>query len=417
MESRKRAIFFVFASAIVITTLYSCVLFVFFEFRIDGEESYDDIAKNLITGQGYVYKPGDPPALWRPPLYPLLLAGNYAIFDSSDLPVIIVQVLLNGVTCSLIYLIAAAVFDHRTGFFSALGTACYPFFSYYVVRLLSETLFILVLGILVLLLIKAYRTLQVRDFFLVGFLQGLGSLCRASLQFLPLLVVAGLFLKAKNPRIVAVNIFIMFFAMALPILPWTFYNYHTTGKFILLGTGGGYNFWLGNHVPTDGLDLDQLSGEKLQLFTQALDRISEGKQPYISIENDKKFSRQAFREIMNSPLGFIKMLFKKLFRFWFSPFSPKYQWMLPILLLIQSIILVLAAVGMLFSIKEGKDGFVLLLVILYFVGIHTLVVSTFRYSLPIMPYVIILAVYGVQRLWCSAERDKNDAKRLSNAPV
>ncbi len=381
----------------LIKVTYCILIFYFFDFNI-AEEFYDEIAMNLISGHGYVIQQGHDPNLFRPPIYPFFLAILFKSFGLSYYSVVAVQIVFDITTSLIIFSIAKSVFDQKIAFFSSIGFALYPFSSYYTARILTESMFTLLLSFIILYLLKAFQTKSNKDFFLVGLLLGIGILCRFSLQFFPLVILTGLTILYGYKHRYWLKCLLLIAGVCLAISPWTLRNYQITGSWLILGTGGGYNLWLGNHIPTDGRDNDELEGEKLQLLKDSISEITQGKGDQFSAENNRRFFKEALKGIRDNPSGTMVLMIKKAFRFWFSIFHPDHRWFSWFLIPIQGLILTLASLGIYFSIKERKEIFHPLSIILYFNLIHAAVAATFRYSIPIMPYVIMFAVYGVHRL-------------------
>jgi len=72
-----------------------------------------------------------------------------------------------------------------------------------------------------------------------------------------------------------------------------------------------------------------------------------------------------------------------------------------VLVVVHMPILLLAAVGAVASARAGKPTMPLLLIVAYFVVLSTVVpVTTFRYAIPIMPYVMMFSAWGLKELAC-----------------
>ena len=386
---------FLFLFAIVIKIIFSIIILHFLEPNI-AEEFYDDIARNLLNGNGYVINEGESPNLWRAPVYSFFLAGIFFFFGSTNFYAILFQILVDSTTCLVIFFIGKSVYNKRIGLISAIVFILYPFFSYYTVHLLSESLFSLLLSFVILYLISKRKIGHCWDFIVIGLLAGIAILCKPSLQYFPFFILFGLFISFKKKR-AFLNFIAFAIGLSVVILPWIIRNYNVTGDF-LLGTGGGYNLWLGNHIPTDGKDHDELNEEKLQLLKDSITRVTQGKGDQFTIENDKKFFDEALRGVRDNPYQTILLIVKKAFRFWFYIYHPDHKKYILFLVPIQGLILSLSLVGVYFSIKEKIGIFYLLAIIIYFNLIHAAVISTFRYSIPVMPYVILFAVYGVNKI-------------------
>jgi 4-amino-4-deoxy-L-arabinose transferase-like glycosyltransferase len=111
---------------------------------VQGDEgSYDSIAWNLATGNGYsVGAPdiGYQPTAVRAPGYVLYLAGFYRVFGHHVLPPLVAQALLDVLTCWLIARLARRWFeDERIVLLAAAAYAFYPPFVLDPSFVLSET--------------------------------------------------------------------------------------------------------------------------------------------------------------------------------------------------------------------------------------------------------------------------------------
>lgn len=399
-HSGKTALF-IFLFTLVSKTVVSLLLLNLFDLNI-AEDFYDDIARNVVEGNGYVIHKGEAPNLWRAPLYPYFLALVYKLFGGNDLYVIPFQILFDSLTILVIYYLVKEIYDEKTGIITACAFTIYPFASYYTVHILSESMFTLLLTLVIYYLVKACRAESDKYLFFTGLLLGVLTLCRPSTQFFPLFIFIGLTLYYKNKAKAFRGFIILLTAFIITISPWVVRNYKVADRFVFLGTGGGYNLWLGNNLPTDGKDNDELAGKKLELLLNSISHINDGKGDQFEIENDKKFFKEAVRGFSENMADSFVLIIKKAFRFWFYIYHPDHRSYLFILIPLQAILLSLALFGVYISIKEHRDIFFPIAIIIYFNMLHAAIVSTFRYSIPIMPYVIMFAVYGVTKtgLFC-----------------
>lgn len=378
---------------------YATILLAFFDVN-PREEYYDEIARNLLLGHGYTEEPAAGPNLWRAPLYPFFLAGVYGIFGFVDVPVFLAQSVFDGLTSGLVFLTARRTFDERVATGSAVATALYPFFTYYTVRIFPESLFTFLLALSVWAWVRAYHSGARQDFVVAGAAQALGLLCKSVLELFPLMMAAFVPLLAKgSARRLAAGLCWMAAVTLLVIAPWTLRNYQLTGRLVPIGTGGGLNFWLSNHLPTGGLDDNQLDLAGQKVLARAIADIIGENGRMMTPESDRKFLRKGLEEVRESPLGFLALQARKLYRFWFSTFNPVNRRFDILLVVVQLPILTLAVMGILGSWNRWRAVLPLLLVITYFVVLNTVVpVTTFRYAVPIMPYVLIFAVRGLKKL-------------------
>jgi 4-amino-4-deoxy-L-arabinose transferase-like glycosyltransferase len=124
---------------------------------IDDSAQWNRTALRYLSGTGFLENAADLDPK-RPPVYPLFLAGTYAVFGAENFTAVkIAQALLGAFICVLIYGLAFLLSGPRTALGSAAACAVYPPLVIYTGILQSETLFT------VLLLLFALALVLVRD--------------------------------------------------------------------------------------------------------------------------------------------------------------------------------------------------------------------------------------------------------------
>ena len=224
--------------------------------------TYDQLARNLLAGQPYVgasfYFPAgteNPTALWDP-LYPLFLAGIYALVGHDFLAVRLVQVVLGVASCGMLYLLGRSIFGPRIGLLGAGFAAIYPFFIYYTGQLLTETLFIfLILSLLTLAHAIAQRRIRgTLAVLALGITAGLTVLTRAEALYFAviLIVVLGWWsvplrtggTPGWRARLTSLLALMVVFAATLS--PWVGFNYARFDH-LFVTTKLGYNLFTYYH--------------------------------------------------------------------------------------------------------------------------------------------------------------------------
>ena len=226
--------------------------------------TYDQLARNLLAGRPYVgasfYFPTgteNPTAYWDP-LYPLLLAGIYALVGHDLLAVRVVHVVLGMASCGLLYVLGRSIFGPRIGLLGAGFAAIYPFFIYYTGQILTETLFIfLVLTLLT--LARAIAQRRIRGTLAVlalGITAGLTVLTRAEALYFAVIVIVvlgwwsaplhgrthgGATLRARLISLIALVV-----VFATTLLPWVGFNYARFDR-LFVTTKLGYNLYTYYH--------------------------------------------------------------------------------------------------------------------------------------------------------------------------
>jgi 4-amino-4-deoxy-L-arabinose transferase-like glycosyltransferase len=207
-------------------------------------QDYDRHARSLAADQGYppplhVVAPGGPSA-FRPPGYPLFLAGVYLVSDDSAQAGRYLNAVLGAVSVLLIFLVAQQLWSRRVGLWAAGIGAIYPPLALLSLELYSEPLFIDLLLGAVLAALAYRRDPRARWALLAGVLAGLATLTRANaVLVLPLLALALWFPPRRSLGSLAAPLTALLAAAAI-IAPWTIRNYVVFADFVPLSTTTGF---------------------------------------------------------------------------------------------------------------------------------------------------------------------------------
>jgi len=366
--------------------------------RVDlsqSEEYYDEIARNLLDGLGFTHDPAAGPNLWRAPVYPLFLAGLLALPLPLSVSAPIAQTVLDAGTSWLTFRLFRDL-GYRSALLAGALTWTNPLLTYYSLRFFSESLFTLLFMATLLLL---HRAVSVPGLTVAGILCGAAALCRATLAGFPALVAGWLVYRFREGRrVLAPAVFII--AFLITVSPWLWRNYTVSGV-PMLGTGAAYNFWLGNHQPTLGLDTDQLDPPRARMLEEHVQQLTRGRSRLVP-EVQSAFAEAAWAELRGSPWGFVTLLGRKFGRLWFEVYSPKRQWLQPLVIPAQAALLGMCLVGLYLGRSSRAPLGLVALAIGYFAVLHTLMVATVRYMVPLIPVMSGLAgltlLHGVDRL-------------------
>ncbi len=194
----------------------------------------------------------------RPPLYPLFLAGVYAVFGENTLWVGAVQILLGLVSVWLVFALGRVWFGAMPGLAAALLMAAYWPAVYFECELNSPALEVLLLLLFAGALTGWAGASGRRAFgwaLAAGALLGLHALIRPTI-LLPGVLAAGWMLArrgAASPfRARCAHAAVVACVAALVIAPAVVRNYRVSGEFILISSYGGINAWLGNNPDSTG---------------------------------------------------------------------------------------------------------------------------------------------------------------------
>ena len=194
--------------------------------RLDDTAFYDHAGRALADGKGYVHFYGLPTAQW-PPAYPFMLAGMYKAFGHHIIIPKLVNALAGGLTCLLIYLIAARVFNRRVGLLGALLFAVFPGQLFWSTLLMTESLTPALLCLMLLLFMM--WVVERRDagwlrHGTLGALFGVAVLARGEGPVLMLAALVVWRLVVPSWRQYARETGLLTLAAVLVVLPWTIRN-------------------------------------------------------------------------------------------------------------------------------------------------------------------------------------------------
>jgi 4-amino-4-deoxy-L-arabinose transferase-like glycosyltransferase len=215
---------------------------------------YHRLAVDLLARRGYVDSQGAETA-WRPPGYPLFLAGVYAGGGADPHAAYLVQSVLGSVTILLLMLLGRLLLGSREALLSGLLAAVYPSFYWLPRALLSENL---VLPLLIGALCTAavlLRTLQPGWAVTLGIVLGLGVLVRGAIFLVVIVLLAGLIggaARDRSSRQALALASVALGTMLAVLLPWELRNYGLFHRIVPLATQDGITLYASYWPPQVG---------------------------------------------------------------------------------------------------------------------------------------------------------------------
>jgi len=366
---------------------------------------WDELGWKLATGQGYwVNNPFNPEGqifyAWRPPLFPLLLAGIYSTFGHSYLSAKIFLAILSSISCLLLFFVSRITFSSsKYAIISAFVYTFYPPAIFWTGYLAPVTCEIFLVLLVVLLLLIAERKRELLLFALSGLVVGLGVLTRSLfIIFIPVVFLWLICLHGIKFSFFTTALFALF--CFLTVSPWIIRNYYIYGRFVLSSTEGGIVCYIANNPNSikENSGCWNPTGKDLNLMAE-ISRMNE-------LEVQKYFYKLAFEFIKENPLIYTKLVIDRFFRFWkitphtFSGPGENYKNYHVIIAFLTNLpIFILALTGFLFSLKIWRN-FVLyyLIILMWSLPIILFFKTVIRYREPLMPFMIILAINGLKNL-------------------
>jgi len=398
---------------------------------------------DIASGKGYSIE-GIPTAYY-PIGYPLFLSLVFTVFGNSIFAAMIMNLILSAGILVFTYFISKKIFDsENTGRISLFLFAIYPNFIAYTSILATEILFLFLLLYGIYILLKFKNNLWA--LLSAGFAWGLMSLVKPQGFFIPLLIVAFLFLRDKKALTGKLKtLSIIYIIMLITLLPWVIRNYYVFNEFFILSTNEGINLLMGNNPYATGeYNLDEQTTMYIWESSNKYpspDSLA-AKLPYdpfwtrygYSDENtaNKKIRKKAIDYIINNPSGELKLFTKKLW-YNYKKGNEAIGWAVPDLMslppLKKNCILVFSKAAnyfyyfimllpVLYFIRLFYIRFVRrktavfpligLVIILYFTILSLIFFGGYRFNFPALPWFIMFAAAFIE-IYAFKEEKKNNS--------
>ncbi|MBN1295309.1 glycosyltransferase family 39 protein, partial [bacterium] len=211
--------------------------------------SYDRAARMIAFGEGLpktVY--------FQAPFYPYFLAAIYLVSNGHPDAIRLVQMLLDILSVLMVISITRTLFNRPAALIAGFLAATYPVLIFQSGLLLKTTLNVLFACLMLhLVLIRTPRVTAVR-LTLLGCVTGWAAATQGSVLLQIPLLFLYVVLEAPwhRPSIWLKQWAWLVLGLVIAIGPFTWRNYHVSGRFVLLTAQGGANFYLGNSPYSDG---------------------------------------------------------------------------------------------------------------------------------------------------------------------
>jgi 4-amino-4-deoxy-L-arabinose transferase-like glycosyltransferase len=366
------------------------------------------VARSIASGQGFSSPytiPTGPTAL-LPPAYPFLLACVFKLFGiyttSSALAILTLNNLFSSFTCLPIFLIARRIFGLRV---AALAGWIWAFFPYSIILsdlwVWETVLTTLLMTSIVAATLYIERSINLLAWIGYGLLWGVAALTSpavlAVLPFLGAWVWIRHWRRGSNCTRVAVVASFVFLAS---VAPWIWRCSKTYGRFVAFRSNFGLEILVGNSEDIrNPFNWNVVPATAVSNNASELDKLVRIGEPAFLAEKD----REAKELVKQRPLRFVGLTLRRIVYVWtcFWDFSSR-PWQddsgVPNILT-YSLISLLAWIGLVRAIREGRDGVVpLAILLIFFPLVYYITHPQIRFRHPIDPVIIILLAFGAASL-------------------
>lgn len=389
-------------------------------------DQWDHIAANLAAGRGYVsawpktYIDTDTlnlpdydfplvPTASHVPVPVIYFAMMYGLFGLNDQSLVIGQWILDVLTCALLFGIALEVFaDRRVAVLTSMA------WTFYVPELwmsnsrYSEPMTAFLLACLAYTLLGVLRTHSIWWFGLAGVMWGLATLSRPAIMILPVLLLPVLVVLLRHQLGLAVLVCAAITLGGVVVIsPWVYRNFEVFGAFIPTSTLGGQNIFR-DHYLIDRDDYLRYRGTRVvakaakEMFDRrfgsvAVVETADNTQPLI----DRVYREEAIAKIRQYPGRYTLLSLVRVLRLWFNVgYGSPPSWRSYLILVGH-----LTLLGLIVKALVSYPGTWMrkMTPMFTFVVHHTLsymaIAGEFRYSVPLMPYLMMVSSYALVRIF------------------
>jgi tetratricopeptide (TPR) repeat protein len=330
------------------------------------------------------------------------------VFGHDYLAARVIQALLGSLSCGLLFLVGRLVFSRVIGAVAGVVAASYWMLIYFDGELLIPSLIVFLDLLLIWLLLQGARVPTKRTYVLAGIVLGLSAIARPNVLLFGPAIVIWLFVRYREPRRHAlVYAACVTAACLLVVLPITVRNYVVGNDLVLIASQGGVNFYIGNNAQSDGRTaiVPGTPGDWWGGYYATIARAEQARGRKLKpSEVSRYYFGEAWDFISQHPASFLNLTARKLSLFWsrweISNNKDVYFWterFTPIVRLLPisfGLVGPLGILGLVLCWRRRGELFPLWgFVLVYMLGV-VLFFCTARYRMPVLPPLILLAVYA-----------------------
>ncbi len=210
---------------------------------------YHGTAENILRGNGFTLPFGDGPTAQWPPGYTLTLVGTYKVFGVSEVAAELVNAVLGALTVVVLVLAVERMVNRTTAIVAGALLAILPGPILWTDVLVSETLFTLI--VVLMLLVLAHATTDWRWAMLIGLVIGVGAMVRG--EALTWFLFPVVLFWGRMPRFdIVKRVGLVVLTASVVMAPWTIRNAIEFDEFLPVGANAGRTLWSGHHPDATG---------------------------------------------------------------------------------------------------------------------------------------------------------------------
>jgi len=367
---------------------------------------YDALARNLISGRGFVYDQlGTPYRSFYAGLgYVAVNAGVDWLFPNQPKAMPVAQSLYAALLGWVVFHMARRLFDERLAIASAALTMLHPALVYYDTRKLHPLGFDSLAMMLALwLLLRLRDDRRAAAFVASGAAMGLAILQRGSMA---LFAVFGVLWLLRIPRTAARRIALYVAGVLVVLTPWAARNY-AIHRMLMLESMTPQQFWKGNAAYSNGSGYLP-SGRNV--YDAAPEQLVHAWQRRDETGQARLFRDEAIAQVQRDPARAAELDVKKAIYFWTAPpdsgqqYPPQY---FAVYFAYYGAVLCLAVVGIAMVLRDPVLAPEATLVVLYLASltlVHVVMFVEMRHRWAAEPVLLVFVPAGARVVWNTVSR-------------
>ena len=385
--------------------------------------AYEAMGRSVLHGEGF--RAYGSVLNRRGPLYPLFIALVYSVFGERAFALQLTQCVLFAGICLLAVDTGRRLFNPRAGMIAGICCALHPALLRYVPDFHVEILLTFLWTLTVWCTVRFLGRPTMGWAAAIGVACGLAALAKAVFVLYPLVFAVAWLTMGRNSTAMntsePVNSFkspsaspvesknaatrwqilaCLFVAMGAVVLPWTVRNHRVSGHWVLVTTGLGDAYLRGlifSKLPYATLRLPPYTDaeNECNAYFRSLCRAQNTIWERNDIESDHILTQAAKTSLFTNPAGLARKFVVGLFTFWYQMTSRANSLVTGLLALGYGL---LALLGWKRAGREHKIVWPLVLPIAYLNVLLAALLALGRYSVPILPCLVVLAAFGIDAL-------------------
>jgi tetratricopeptide (TPR) repeat protein len=344
--------------------------------------------------------------------YSYFLAFVFFLAGKNFLLVQGIQHFVGALSCGLVLLIGQRLYGIKIGFILALWAAFFSPFLFHEGILLASSWTIFFLSLSLYFLVSQTDESNNWKSFGAGFFLGLAVLCRPNMLLIAPFYMFVFLKPSLQQALKSIRPYVLVLGVLLAILPVTLRNYVVGDDMVLISSGGGWNFYLGNNHEANGLfHIPATSGvaNDLLIYEFAHQQAEIKTRKKLSASKGSKFwFRQGIDYLTDNPESALALYWKKFKLFWNNQeisegyhfdFYSNYSFLLRIPLLSFGIAALLGLVGAFWGVLTGshKDKLLPIIALSYMCSVLLFFVHS-RLRLPMSVFLLIMAGFAMKNI-------------------